>query len=586
MKKLFGKANLSFMVALQMLVLPAVICLIISIFMLGREMNSTYSDAEALYFDKLYQINSNLVNADRDFYQAMNAAQQYMSIAQSDGSLPEDVMNQLYAARSASFDENLAQTLERISKANEIAQTDSYLYTGISIDGKTYKDFSEEFTTNYEAWLGVYDFKTEEGDITAFNEDFETTRDSISNMSDIVEKWAEEEEAIAKSDIKSKIITLSIVFAIIIILIYLLVLVTAKSLSDGVKRVEGAIDNMSNGDFVTHLEVDSPIKEFKGIAVAAENMRHNLHEALKRIIASAKNVDDGANVAKEKISDSQTATADINQAVSDLANGATAMATDVQSAAGITVSIGNAVENVLGAANSNLENGRNVMEESLRVQSELGELVTSGQNTREKANHVSESVSETAEVVSRISQAADLIISIANQTNLLALNASIEAARAGEAGRGFAVVADNIKDLAEESNGAANEISSMLKQITDLSNQNKSLTDAIKKATEDETAALNSMSDSFERMLGMLHETEEGNNRIVELVETLEGNKNSIMDSVESLSSVSEENAASTQQTSASLSMLDDNMVNVVEQAENLKVVAMELRDNVKMFTI
>lgn len=586
MKKLFGKANLSFMVALQMLVLPAVICLIISIFMLGREMNSTYSDAEALYFDKLYQINSNLVNADRDFYQAMNAAQQYMSIAQSDGSLPEDVMNQLYAARSASFDENLAQTLERISKANEIAQTDSYLYTGISIDGKTYKDFSEEFTTNYEAWLGVYDFKTEEGDITAFNEDFETTRDSISNMSDIVEKWAEEEEAIAKSDIKSKIITLSIVFAIIIILIYLLVLVTAKSLSDGVKRVEGAIDNMSNGDFVTHLEVDSPIKEFKGIAVAAENMRHNLHEALKRIIASAKNVDDGANVAKEKISDSQTATADINQAVSDLANGATAMATDVQSAAGITVSIGNAVENVLGAANSNLENGRNVMEESLRVQSELGELVTSGQNTREKANHVSESVSETAEVVSRISQAADLIISIANQTNLLALNASIEAARAGEAGRGFAVVADNIKDLAEESNGAANEISGMLKQITDLSNQNKSLTDAIKKATEDETAALNSMSDSFERMLGMLHETEEGNNRIVELVETLEGNKNSIMDSVESLSSVSEENAASTQQTSASLSMLDDNMVNVVEQAENLKVVAMELRDNVKMFTI
>ena len=56
-------------------------------------------------------------------------------------------------------------------------------------------------------------------------------------MSDIVEKWAEEEEAIAKSDIKSKIITLSIIFAIIIILIYLLVLVTAKSLSDGVKRV-------------------------------------------------------------------------------------------------------------------------------------------------------------------------------------------------------------------------------------------------------------------------------------------------------------------------------------------------------------
>ncbi len=574
------------MIALQMLVLPAVICLIISIFIMGKEMNSTYSDAEGLYYDRLYQINNKLVNADRDFYQAMNAAQQYLSITQSDGSLPPEVMDQLFAARVASYEENIAQTLERVAGANEIAQNDAYLYTGVSVDGKTYKQYADEFAANYEAWRNVYDFTTQEGDITAFNEDFETTRGSISGMTDVVEKWAEEEEAVSKSEIKSKVVTVSIIFAVVIVLLYILVLVTAKSLSDGVKRVEGAINNMSDGDFVTHLEVDSPIKEFRGIAQASEDMRHNLHEALKRIIISAQNVDDGANTAKDRISDSQSATSDISQAVSDLANGATAMATDVQSAAGITQSIGMAVEDVLNAANSNLENGRNVMDESIRVQKELGELVSSGQNTQDKANQVSESVSETASVVAKISQAADLIISIANQTNLLALNASIEAARAGEAGRGFAVVADNIKDLAEESNDAANEISSMLKQITDLSDRNKSLTEAIKKATEDEAEALGSMSRSFESMLGMLSETEAGNNRIVSLVETLEGNKNSIMESVESLSSVSEQNAASTQQTSASLSMLDDNMENVVEQAENLKNVAQELRENVNMFNI
>ncbi len=586
MKKIFAKANLSFMIALQMLVLPAVICLIISIVMLGKEMNSTYDDAEGLFYDSLYQINSKLVNADRDYYQAMNAAQQYLSITQSDGSLPEEIMTQLYAAREATYQENLAQTIERVNGANEIAKAIPSLYTGITIEGKTYKDYSEEFDANYNAWLNVYDFTTQEGDITAFNEDFETTRDSISGMTDVVEKWAEEEEAIAKKEIKSKIVTLSIVFAVVIALIYVLVLATAKSLADGVKRVENGINNMSDGDFVTHLEVESPIKEFRAIAGAAENMRHNLHEALKKIMLSAQNVDDGANTAKDRISDSQNATADISQAVSDLANGATAMATDVQSAAGITQDIGTAVEDVLNAANSNLENGRNVMDESIRVQKELGDLVTSGQNTQQKANQVSESVSETAAVVAKISQAADLIISIANQTNLLALNASIEAARAGEAGRGFAVVADNIKNLAEESNDAANEISGMLKQITDLSNQNKTLTDAIKKATEDEAEALNSMSNSFETMLDMLNETEKGNNKIVSLVETLEGNKNSIMESVESLSSVSEQNAASTQQTSASLSMLDGNMVNVVEQAENLKNVAQELRENVKMFNI
>ncbi|MCR5650957.1 MAG: hypothetical protein K6F86_07240 [Lachnospiraceae bacterium] len=586
MKKIFAKANLSFMVALQMLVLPVVICLVISIVMMGSEMNSTYNDAESMYFDTLYQINNKLVNADRDFYQAMNAAQQYMSVAMSDGNLPEDEMKRLFDERVSVYDENLGQTLERVGGANDIAKEIPYLYTGILIDGKSYKDYAAEFESTYNEWLGTYNFQTQEGDITAFNERFEATRDAISNMTDIVEQWADEEEAQARKDIAAKITVLAIIFGIIIVLLYVLVLVTAKSLSDGVKRIQNAIDNMSNGDFVTHLEVESPIKEFTNIAKASEHMRHNLHEALKKIVSNAQDVDDSASTAKDRISDSQSATSDISHAVSDLANGATAMATDVQSTADITVNIGNAVEDVLGAANSNLENGRSVMDESLRVQQELGELVTTGQNTREKANRVSESVSETAVVVSQISQAADLIISIASQTNLLALNASIEAARAGEAGRGFAVVAGNIKDLAEESNSAANQISDMLKQITNLSEQNKSLTDAIKSATEEETQALGSMSDSFEKMLGMLRETEDGNNRIVQLVEQLEGNKNSILNSVESLSSVSQENAASTQETSASLSMLDTNMENVVEQAENLKCVATELRENVKKFTI
>ena len=586
MKKLFAKTNMSFMIALQLLVLPVVICLVISVVIIGKEMNATYSDAEALYFDTLYQINNKLVNADRDFYQAMNAAQQYMSVSQSNGSLPEETMQALYKERSEVYDENLGQTIERVEGATEIAKTVPKLYTGTLLDGKTYADCIDEFYNIYNEWLGTYNFKTNEGDITAFNERFEATRGAISNATDIVEAWSDAEEGIARKEIKSKVVTVSIIFIVIIVLLYGLVIATAKALADGVKRVAGSIDNMATGDFVTHLEVDSPIKEFKTMAESAENMRHNLHEALKKIVLNAQSVDNGATEAKDKISDSQRATADINQAVSDLANGATAMANDVQSTSDITIDIGNAVENVLESAHSNMENGSAVINESMRVQGQLSELMTSGANTRQKATQVSESVGETAAVVAQISQAAELIISIANQTNLLALNASIEAARAGEAGKGFAVVADNIKDLAEESNDAANEITGMLKQITDLSEKNKSLTEDIKTATEEEGDALTSMSASFEEMLAMLRETEIGNKQIVSLVQALDGSKNSILDSVESLSSVSEENAASTQETSASLSMLDSNMENVVEQAENLKVVAEELRENVAMFTI
>jgi len=70
-----------------------------------------------------------------------------------------------------------------------------------------------------------------------------------------------------------------------------------------------------------------------------------------------------------------------------------------------------------------------------------------------------------AEGAEKIGAVVGLITSIAGQTNLLALNATIEAARAGDAGKGFAVVASEVKNLANQTGKATEEIGAQITQI-------------------------------------------------------------------------------------------------------------------------
>jgi GAF domain-containing protein len=85
-------------------------------------------------------------------------------------------------------------------------------------------------------------------------------------------------------------------------------------------------------------------------------------------------------------------------------------------------------------------------------------------------------VSRLTESSAKIGDVVKVITAIAGQTNLLALNATIEAARAGEAGRGFAVVASEVKDLAQSTAHATQDVADLITAIqTDAGNVVESL---------------------------------------------------------------------------------------------------------------
>jgi methyl-accepting chemotaxis protein len=118
----------------------------------------------------------------------------------------------------------------------------------------------------------------------------------------------------------------------------------------------------------------------------------------------------------------------------------------------------------------------------------IGEISRQAANSASLARKATEAAGDADETISALSASAnqvgkivELIQSIAQRTNLLALNASIEAARGGEAGRGFAVVASEVKELANQTSRATEEVAG---QIRAMQNSTGASVDALRSIGE------------------------------------------------------------------------------------------------------
>ncbi|WP_338186223.1 methyl-accepting chemotaxis protein [Thalassospira tepidiphila] len=197
------------------------------------------------------------------------------------------------------------------------------------------------------------------------------------------------------------------------------------------------------------------------------------------------------------------------------------------------------------------------------ISGQVTETSTMAQSATERARSTNDNIQGLNDSAIKIGEVISLISDIAEQTNLLALNATIEAARAGDAGKGFAVVASEVKNLANQTGKATEEITS---QINDIQQATSLAVDAI-----DEIVKM--ISDISERAAAVAAAVEQ------QTVATSEISQN-----VEQAAAGTEEISAAMQGVSAAVNETNEAAGNVNVSANNLGQQSGDLRSQIDGF--